>query len=132
MANQTSNVTPEQLNDPEGQRLVAAIHERQERREELGRIIWTTSHRDEGTISATGANILADAILAAGYRKPHQITTADELLALPEESVVLDAEGDVSQKRDGLWCGYDTAAINSNKLARLGSPFIVLQVGSAK
>jgi hypothetical protein len=39
-------------------------------RNELGRIIWETSQRDEATISATGANIVADAILAAGYRKP--------------------------------------------------------------
>ena len=36
---------------------------------ELGRLIWETSQRDEGSISATGANIVADAILAAGYRK---------------------------------------------------------------
>lgn len=58
--------------------------------------------------------------------QPRTITTADELLALPEASVVLDHEGDVSQKRDGLWCGYETAPINSNKLARLASPFTVL------
>lgn len=38
-------------------------------RHELGKIIWETSHSDEATISATGANIVADALLAAGYRK---------------------------------------------------------------
>lgn len=40
-----------------------------ELREELGQIIWTTSRNDESTISATGANIVADAILAAGWVK---------------------------------------------------------------
>lgn len=39
-------------------------------REALGRIVWVTSHADEGAISATGANIIADAILAAGWRPP--------------------------------------------------------------
>lgn len=35
---------------------------------ELGRIIWETSRRDEASISATGADIIAAAITAAGYR----------------------------------------------------------------
>lgn len=33
-------------------------------RYELARVIWETSRLDEGTISATGANIVADVILA--------------------------------------------------------------------
>jgi hypothetical protein len=65
-------------------------------------------------------------ILDAGYRKPRTINSADELLSLPESSVVLDYEGDVSQKRGGLWCGYETAPINSNKLARMAGPVTVL------
>ena len=32
-------------------------------RDELAEVIWTTSRNDEGTISATGANIVADALL---------------------------------------------------------------------
>jgi len=35
----------------------------------------------------------ADAILAAGYRKPRTVTTAEELDALAFESVVIDAYG---------------------------------------
>lgn len=58
-------------------------------RSELGNIIWTTSHRDEGTISATGANIIADAIMDAGYQRPRPISTAEELDALPDDSLVL-------------------------------------------
>lgn len=38
-------------------------------REAIGRLVWETSRADEGTISVTGANIIADAILAAGYRR---------------------------------------------------------------
>ena len=33
-------------------------------REDIGKVIWETSRADEGSISATGANIVADAILA--------------------------------------------------------------------
>lgn len=109
------------LNDAEGRELVQAIHDRQAQRRELGRLILGRT--------ATSA---VEAILAAGYRKPQQITTADELLNLTEGSVVIDSEGDVSQKRGGLWCGYETAPINSNKLARMASPFTVLQVGATK
>jgi hypothetical protein len=36
----------------------------------------------------------ADAILAAGYRKPRTVTTAEELDALPEDSVVMESEHD--------------------------------------
>lgn len=38
-------------------------------RDALAQIIWETSRADEGSISATGANIVSAAILAAGYRK---------------------------------------------------------------
>lgn len=34
----------------------------------------------------------ADAILAAGYRKPHTISTAEELDALPEGSVLMSGD----------------------------------------
>ena len=34
----------------------------------LAELIWNTSRADEGTISATGANIIARALRGAGYR----------------------------------------------------------------
>ena len=68
----------------------------------------------------------ADAILTAGYRKPRIINSREELDGLPEESVVIDYEGDVRQKRGGLWCGYETAPLNSTRLARIAGPFTVL------
>jgi len=38
-------------------------------------------------------NAAADAILAAGYRKPRTVSTVEELEALPIGSVVLDRDG---------------------------------------
>lgn len=43
----------------------------------------------------------ADAILAAGFRKPRTITTAEELDALPFESVLRDAQGHVLERWGG-------------------------------
>ena len=37
----------------------------------------------------------ADAIIAAGYRKPRTITTAEELGKLAEGVVIIDQDGDV-------------------------------------
>jgi hypothetical protein len=42
----------------------------------LARVIWESSRDDEGTISATGANIVARAVIAAGFRR--QGPTTDE------------------------------------------------------
>ena len=52
----------------------------------------------------------ADAILAAGYRKPRTITTMEELDALAEGSVILTNGGEDSAQKDGegewyLWGG---------------------------
>lgn len=56
------------------------------KREDIANLIWETSHADEGTISATGANIIADAILRA-----FTVTAqADDRPSSPE--VVEDAE----------------------------------------
>lgn len=46
---------------------------------------------------------VADAILAAGYRKPRTITTAKELDALPDHSVILSRQGYSAQKTVGNW-----------------------------
>jgi len=55
-------------------------------------------------------DIAIDAILAAGYRKPRTITTAEELDALAEGSVILSNDGEDSAQKDGegywyLWGG---------------------------
>lgn len=45
----------------------------------------------------------ADAVLAAGYRKPRTIDNFDELDDLPVGTVLLDRDGDVVQRFRGGW-----------------------------
>ena len=63
---------------------------------------------------------VADAVLAAGYRKPRTITTAEELDALPDGSAVVDKEGDVLTKHAHWWHSYETAPLMSRKVAKYG------------
>ena len=63
-------------------------------RSELVQIYTDTLNEGHGIVSRTvQGNRAAGAILAAGYRKPRTITTAEELDALPAKSVILDRSG---------------------------------------
>ena len=59
----------------------------------------------------------ADAIIAAGYRKPRTITTREELDELPSGSVVVLADGEPNVLHDNGWVlpngpgGYTSWAI---------------------
>lgn len=77
------------------------------------------------------AEAAADKILAAGYRKPQQVTTVEELKALPNGSVIRDKFNDVSERRYGYWCGYETAPL-SDQLVKKYLPATVLHVGGAE
>lgn len=68
---------------------------------------------------------LAEYALDAGFRKHRTITTVEELDALPNFAVVIDADMDVWQKRGAIWVTHETAYHDSNRLARYG-PFTVL------
>ena len=57
-------------------------------------------------------------LLAAGYSKPRAVTTREEVEALIEGAVVMDSAGDVSQLRDGVWCGYETSPMAPSRLAK--------------
>jgi hypothetical protein len=58
--------------------------------------------------SSLGTTEIMDAILAAGYRKPRAITTAEELDALAIRSVILDCDLDICRKnRYGRWESFD-------------------------
>lgn len=73
-----------------------------------------------------GSN-LADAILAAGYRKVEVTVEVGTVEDLPVGSVVLDDAGDVWQRRyENCWCSYETAAFGSERLAHHFGPFRVL------
>lgn len=54
-------------------------------RDELAEIVYDAWRHEEPRDTA---EIAADAILAAGYRKPRQVTTVEELDALPIRSIV--------------------------------------------
>lgn len=75
---------------------------------------------------------VADAILAAGYRKPRTITTFDELDELPRGSVVLDRDG-LSLHLDyaGWNASNGTRGIERETLEREAFPAIVLHEEAA-
>lgn len=84
-------------------------------RDELARAIYDGLHHEDSDVyaDAIGGDLddvivdgrvdllaVADMLLAAGYRKPRVVTTAEELDALPVGSVVLDDEGDPWHKQE--------------------------------
>jgi hypothetical protein len=79
-------------------------------RSDLGGLIWETSQRDEGTISVTGADIIADAILAEGWMKPRTIG----YVVVDVQTKKLDWDGDLHPSKDAavasltgagqMWC----------------------------
>jgi len=60
----------------------------------------------------------AAAVEAMGYRKPRTITTREELEALPQGSIVLDATGDVTRLRGGSWYTYETEPMTHTRMSR--------------
>lgn len=103
-------------------------------RDELARVIF-----DAPALIAwdnRSQRIIADAILAAGYRKPRTVTTSEELDALPVDSVVRDTKGFVYQK----WADIDEpeipwwAAAGDSRMYpanRIALPATVLHEGEA-
>ena len=67
----------------------------------------------------------------AGWSKPRTVNSAAELDALPNMSVVMDNCDDVSQKRGGQWCGYETADLTSKQLAKYGPLTVLFTPGDA-
>lgn len=71
-------------------------------REALGRIIWKTSRRDEGSISVMGANIVADAIQTE-YLSDHDERVRAEVLA--EVRAGLESLPQLRLKVGSSWMG---------------------------
>lgn len=63
--------------------------------------------------------------------KPRMVTSAAELDALPNMTVVMDNCDDVSQKRGGQWCGYETADLTSKQIAKYGPLTVFFTPGDA-
>lgn len=95
-------------------------------RDELIALLWDNDHMPKYDT--------ADAILAAGYRKPRTITTAEELDALPDGTVVMDGQGEVARKLVYGWrvlvseAGFD--AWLSDPLEETYLPATVLHEGA--
>lgn len=66
----------------------------------------------------------------SAYLSALRVTTRDELDALPEDAVILDRFGDVSQRRGGLWCAYETAPVGDDFMQRC-LPALVLRIPEA-
>lgn len=71
-------------------------------RDKLAEIIMSPESFDGGPASCGPNDVYAartaDAVLAAGYRKPQQVTTPQEVDALPEGTVIRDASGTVRER----------------------------------
>ena len=46
------------------------------------------------------------------------VETVEGLIALGDGSVIRDKYGDVSEKRGGLWCGYETVPFSSHFMSK--------------
>lgn len=97
-------------------------------RNELARVIKTPEDFDGGPASCGPNDVYAgrtaDAILAAGYRKPRTITTAEELDALPEWSVVRSEQGTPWEKCAGFWA--ETLGTGKHPASHIALPATVL------
>ena len=46
------------------------------------------------------------------------VDTVEGLIALGDGTVIRDKHGDVSEKRGGLWCGYETAPCDAHRMSK--------------
>ena len=67
-------------------------------RDELADLLMSDALNDVAYYGRDYALAEADAILAAGYRKPRTVTTVEELDALPFETVIRDGDDCVLER----------------------------------
>lgn len=91
--------------------------------------------RPDGGMFEQSSEEVADEILAAGYRKPQQVTTVEELEALPAWSIVR-VNGICFQRSRLDYCCWAAMtgleSYSSAALAQRPGPFTVLHVGGAE
>ena len=105
-------------------------------RDELENIIAERYHATRPTPTVLDSAI-AGAILAAGYRKPQQVTTVEELDALPGGVVIRSAAGVVYVKEYEMfepetWWWVTAGAVGEFPTSRIARPATVLHVGGAE
>ena len=105
-------------------------------REELAEVLCRDDlYYDTGNHFELSIHDAADAILAAGYRKPRTITTAEELDALPHEALILTEDGGYweSIKRiDGKNWWKEPGSTKVSPSTDLTLPATVLHEGGTK
>lgn len=110
----------------------------EEIRVELGELMHqniTDSLPVDPTKREIGAQVdtTIDVLLAAGYRKPQQVTTIEELDALPAGSMILDSDPDALLKTDsGGWLSIHDGDHIPYKNFSVTLPATVLHVGGAE
>lgn len=98
-------------------------------RDELTAVIESGYGNDETDCPYDHAGEIADAILAAGYRKPRTITTVEELDALPAWSVVRSEQATIWEKFDGSPTGdfwAETMTLGQHPSDHIALPATVL------
>ena len=103
-------------------------------RDELKAIVADALSNPQHGEFALDSTRVAARVLAAGYRRPRQVTTVEELDALPVLSVVLDKHGESYQKlvtdegaTSPLWMAGDIVLSSLIDL-----PATVIHVGGAE
>ncbi|MCD2099607.1 hypothetical protein QNA24_30020 [Rhodococcus qingshengii] len=90
-------------------------------RDELAGLIDLITNRFDNEVTDPWLWSLADAIRAAGYRKPRTIETVEELDALPEDSIV-QIRRLAYQKLGNEWFSAgDRLSFEASELAEFGS-----------
>lgn len=71
----------------------------------------------------------ADALLATGYRKPQQVTTAEERAVLPPGTIAMDSKGNAWKRGAGSWVGTGEGG---PLFDYMDLPLTVLHIGGAE
>ncbi|APE09725.1 hypothetical protein BO226_11330 [Rhodococcus sp. 2G] len=71
-------------------------------RAELVDLVWNVQTQDPDALTPRDAEEVADAILAAGYRKRRVVTTATELEAVPRGVVLRSKAGSIVARFDAV------------------------------
>lgn len=98
-------------------------------RDELAATIETAYDLNPGMATF---ELLAHAILAAGYRRPQQITTAFALEEVPKGTLILAANGEVWRKYTHKWDNLDETGDLIYPPHHIALPATVLQLGSGE
>ena len=74
---------------------------------------------------------LAEEIIAAGFHRDRTVTTVEELDALPDGSVVLNADGDALQNNGEIWWLMGSSTPNtSGEVEQFDGPVTLIHEGA--